>query len=867
MKIHTYGVGFVGICALSFLLCAGHVQAQELPQPAEPSIGIERVVVATSTEAGSLMVDPEVWSTYSDNITQKIEFSLMDTYSPEVLRNIDLIQSVVLDAPITIKPGVDSVPAIPVKFQDVPYKDTYTVRVRIIGNDGLEKSERESKSFAFGNTSLNSLKDVKISTQYLTHKKKIYDANDGPLIAKTGELTSDAMYIIGVKNTNKKDKVSVSGNVTYVKFNSLNPPQVVDVEKQIVNLDTVGKISVKPVIFSEAGTYVGHVHLTYTIGDVSTVQDTEFRYMLGDLIVNVIDLRESHGNIIFDLVSTDKNTQLDEDMPEQTVESDNTPVAKKDLTVYASYVGQDDVEIGSDTQHIMHTVGEQQAVLFPIDIASIRNKHVNLKHIAITIQDGDAVLYKNIIPFALSASSTPSTKSIFNSFSLWLVIVLLGIAGVYFMYGKERFVAMLKKNIFIIFAILLILAMFAYVRHVIAISSSGSAMTSSYYKYTFSTHDGTRDELYPQPVSSPASCTKSGYKNITLANVSYITEPSSLLTTPFGDFEMGSSVVIQPKFNNAICSNNPSYTYFYVESVTGISGFVGGSKYTIYTKPKGVVGTYAPLNIQFETGFYGIAHLKGYYINDNVGCGSRTGSVEHFFRVAPPPPEPTCMCGDLAGNNRRTNICSINYGPPTFNKTIVSSTPNAPECAFKASCSVSLAQSAVGSPLDTAVFTQTYENGLGIIASYVPALGYNVSNPYTKSAPQGTTTSLAVNLIDSYDGSRVNTFCSIYNPIVVATSTKKPKIGTFTVDIPVVSKGKSNSCVFRWATTDMDTCTVRVNSQVVSTSTSGSAILPTTSGLNMKGLLTCVSKGIPPAQDTTMSTSTSCEVVPEVMER
>lgn len=228
--------------------------------------------------------------------------------------------------------------------------------------------------------------------------------------------------------------------------------------------------------------------------------------------------------------------------------------------------------------------------------------------------------------------------------------------------------------------------------------------------------------------------------------------------------------------------------------------------------------------------------------------------------------EPTCTC------TGRTQTCSKSG-------TVVSTTPNSPSCSFRASCGVTTSG-------NTATFNTITTNALGAVTYKDADTGAMITNPFTRSITPGQQIVQRIIATDT-DGSSATVSCTALtnstgggncpdgstncfgteNP-GTTTKVRVPTITKFTPKDKVVPKNKS--CSYSWSVKDVDVCTLTVNNNSVLLSgnglNGGPIDVAAADGNNQRAQLTCVARD-EKSGDETISTTTLCQVIPEVIER
>ncbi|MES2986237.1 MAG: hypothetical protein V4686_03920 [Patescibacteria group bacterium] len=259
---------------------------------------------------------------------------------------------------------------------------------------------------------------------------------------------------------------------------------------------------------------------------------------------------------------------------------------------------------------------------------------------------------------------------------------------------------------------------------------------------------------------------------------------------------------------------------------------------------------------------------------------------------------PTCSCSG------RDEIC-------TLAGVQVSKTTNAPACALKASCSISLTGT-------SATFNTIGTGVLGTLTYKDTDTGSAISNPHTKTGLRGDTVVQRTTITDSFDGMTAGSVCSVLVPLI-PPSTPPTAVCTPGVDCPGGGGGpvcpgpncgsgtppvcpgpncgsgtppvcpgpnctttptikifkavknpvrKGDLCEYTWLAENADRCAIVINGNTLNIqSISGTASVSAADGLNQKGVLTCVAQSLLPDAKATVSTTTLCNVIPEVIER
>lgn len=817
-------------------------------------IGIEQLTVQQKS-ADAVSVYPKIFSTFPQDKVERVEISLMHSTSKETENAVEVAKTIVF-SDVTIKKGDTSLPPYVVTFSNMPYREDYRIQMTFTNKDGIVDSVKQSEPFAFGDKLFSSFANIQIQKEYIDQSGKESGPQDGPRIAKTGATTSDALYVLKIKNTNAKQEVYVSAKVTYTKFNSERSPEVVDVEGILIKPNTTGTLTVKPMLFSEPGTYVADVVLTYSIDGRTSTQDREFRYMLGDLIINAINFRESDGYIRFDISGANGDTQI----PEFTDEDFNidTSLKEKTLVVETSYLGRFGEELASTTQTISYAVGVQEVVL-PLDVQAFKKTYKNMSSISVRIMDGSYVLQEKNTPFSFAPDPIlPQTFGVKTYGILCLVLLIV------YILIRTHVSQNIRRLLFWLLLAVILCSGYAYYTTVRAESGpNGEGFWIS------------RD----LPLSSPnrywgspdkdgktyKKCVEHGYAPIVLSKINHVTIPS-----PTTHFSCGNTTTISIASTNGTCANSDSYVYFRPSVMTGLS--FGGKKplgvnRLVYKKGTGSI----PMNITFDPGFSGTAVLRGLFYNQNGQCNSESRGITYHFDVntcTVPPVQDVCECSG------RSYLCTNPYSGTTTKIT------SAPQCGLSASCTTSLAG-------NQGTFTITPHQSLGIVRYYTTN-GQATPNPYTTTVALGSTSTRTVRVVDTFDSSYVLKTCTIVNDgsevVVIATSTSNTSsttnaTSTATTTLPepiieafmsapnIVKKGQP--CNYSWITEGFDSCALVVNKiNQPAGGVSSSVKVPTTNGLNQFAILTCRREPIGTSTpEVTMSTTTSCGVNPDIQER
>jgi hypothetical protein len=273
-------------------------------------------------------------------------------------------------------------------------------------------------------------------------------------------------------------------------------------------------------------------------------------------------------------------------------------------------------------------------------------------------------------------------------------------------------------------------------------------------------------------------------------------------------------------------------------------------------------------------------------------------SYSHFIsKIVPPPPTPTAtmyirLYYKASGGDTTTQgyafyqlpiqtsctpdqtVCTCEGRTQACyqNGTQVSSTANAPSCALQASCSYS-----ISADNKYAIFETIATNNIKTITYKDTNTGATLTKIFKRLLKGTSTISHNVTVTDSFDKTQAYASCSTAGPSVTVggpgietstSTTKVPVINSFKSEKPVVPKG--TSCQYSWNVEDVDRCSLSINGGTptdVSPTFTSLFSVGTTNGLNQRAVITCIADASTSSPATTLSTTTLCQVVPEIVER
>ena len=236
-------------------------------------------------------------------------------------------------------------------------------------------------------------------------------------------------------------------------------------------------------------------------------------------------------------------------------------------------------------------------------------------------------------------------------------------------------------------------------------------------------------------------------------------------------------------------------------------------------------------------------------------------------------------CGDVQSSCTcvgRNEVCKAN-GIQT------SQTVNSPTCALKASCTVNVSGT-------SATFNTIVTDAIGVVTYKDVDTGTMITNPYTREVAVGATI-VQKTLVTDADGTTATSVCSVTNNTTTNNNSgcpgidcpnggtasgtlpgeapkRKPTIKRFYPEKTIVKKG--GTCVYGWEVQDVDRCVLTVNNSDIlplqNNGLQGPVTVSAANGENQRATLTCMAEGLP-IQESTISTSTLCQVIPEVIER
>ncbi len=244
------------------------------------------------------------------------------------------------------------------------------------------------------------------------------------------------------------------------------------------------------------------------------------------------------------------------------------------------------------------------------------------------------------------------------------------------------------------------------------------------------------------------------------------------------------------------------------------------------------------------------------YGNGAVGTNDST-TYTIPIKTTCTPQNTVCSCSG------RTQICYQDG-------VSVSTTTNSASCALKASCTYTTSGNNV-------TFDTIATNALGSLSYKDNATNKATTKTVTKSRVGSSTVSHSVTVTDAFDKQTAVAVCStdsVAAPQQAVDSRGPATITSFQAATPVVPK--NSNCIYNWTVTNVDQCSLAVNNTSVllqGDGRTGPISVSTANGLNQRAVITCIANGTPASGTTpatpsvTVSTTTLCQVLPEVIER
>jgi len=244
------------------------------------------------------------------------------------------------------------------------------------------------------------------------------------------------------------------------------------------------------------------------------------------------------------------------------------------------------------------------------------------------------------------------------------------------------------------------------------------------------------------------------------------------------------------------------------------------------------------------------------YGNGAVGTNDQT-TYTIPIKTTCTPQSTVCSCSG------RTQICYQNGSS-------VSTTTNSASCALKASCTYTTSG-------NTVTFDTIATNALGSLSYKDNATNKATTKTVKKSRVGTSTVSHNVTVTDAFDKQTAIAVCStdsVAAPQQSAGPRDPATISSFAAQRPVVPKG--DNCIYNWTVTNVDQCSLTVSNSVLlnqDVDAVDSVSVATANGLNQRATITCTANGTPASGTTpatpsvTVSTTTLCQVLPEVIER
>lgn len=774
-----------------------------------------------------------------NDIDAHLEISITDTYSKEQLKNINKITSDVLDQNIVFPKKNNSYKKEYLyHIPQIVKKDSYRIELRVVDNHENVLYVRQSKDITLGNISSPLLSNI-ITDSKFNYDNNQYDLQDGPIVTESKKDT--AFYSVEIEN-NANENIIILIDYSTRKYASddINFVKDTDSSVKVDILKKSKKIIKIPVKYTnQPGTHEGKIDLYLEKSEKSILLKTEeFRYMVGDSFITITDANISSSAVSLYVLKTlfDFTTELTEEYLNST--SSNEIIKKFEDSVYTFTV-----EMLDDKNNVISTQESEfkwKDILPVIDIplTADSQKNTNISNVKVNVTDQNkTIIYTGT--FGVSLSNVDPIK---NKNNIPLIILILITIITIIGYIKNR-------NKFWLILILIFFSMSVY------ISYSNISATSAINSGNFSMTSFGTSGISP---GSHKNCSAQGYRGVNIQAVNY---PS-----PSETFTCGETVSVELKPVNGVCGNNSTNTYFFMTASQGLD-MLGDVRYnstlkryyvkTYYRSQGGSVVSY-PLQFKIHEGYTGDAYVSGYYHQDNGACHSNTQVTTFTFK--------NITCSKSCVCDGRDSVCTTG--------SVVSTTTNATECKVAIGCATSLSG-------NQGTFSYSGTNVIGSPTYVDIDTGDVLNSSHVRNVYSGQTVTQRTKIIDSFDNTEGYSSCSITNDgsggsgsststatTTASTTQKFPRIVSFSAASPVVEKG--NNCTYDWTTEDFDSCSVFINNQsmsLLSPGTAGPLKVSTDNGLNQYANLVCISEYDGFNVEVVLEATSTCQVIPEVIER
>lgn len=692
---------------------------------------------------------------------------------------------------------------------DVNATNTYVVYTKF-----YEKNNPDNDSFFF-TEEFSIIKNDKPFTQVaninlLQSNGKRYAITHGPSIYHPTELTKDATVATSTSleiTFESNQDTSVQPRISFSKIRSDAFTQELEVDPiTIVNGKTYAKIAL-PAFDYEPGVYMGTLSFDGVIAN-----KVDFQYIVaGDSVsVGTISIvKEGLKKLFaFEIFGNPLDMDRTAAQDQSAIVASTTPMIYK---VTTEFINSKDKTVYTLTQDVDFNTNRFTVEILP-EYGDVAHIHTVVTSLAgKVVYDGTKeVGYKSDLYAALSLK-----KILFVS--LYILLMLITVIAIWRSYVK---IAILCSMI--------LLGMFLTKEAFADFNPSAYLERSAIAVYS---HEGVgqaptvifRDNI----VGTIYTCGE----NITLVFKVYYLRCTNTVPNLRGGFSWTGYVVPTTVLTTSVSAN------------TNFGNFAGHQFYRSYSA---WISKRMPAPITIPTDLY-------VSINHTVNT---TGYSRYKIPI-----QTTCQAGDtICRCANRTQNCYQDG-------VQISSTPSAPACALQASCSYTYSTNG-----QKVLFETLPVNRLGTITYTDTDTNKTISKIYAKKIVGTSTIVHNVKIRDSFDGALAYASCStaslpdVVTPPVTDSSTST--ISSFGPVAPVVRRGVD--CEYNWNVENVDQCTMTINDTNVFLSNlgiTGPLRVATLDGLNQRARITCIRAASTSTPAVTISTSTLCQVLPEVIER
>lgn len=802
------------LCASIIATIAPTITFAEVYLPKSISIGD-----VTSLDAGKTVHVTLTESIRPVNLQKNIEYGVAKAVEIDGLTFFEIITTEYIDiSKLTSKPDISVL--IP-NILDTDATSTYVVYTKY-----FEKNAPENESFYFTkNFSIISNNNPFINIgniNFLQSNGARFSTLHGPTIYSPEEAMKDENLAtsssIEVTFESNQDATIVP-NISFSKIRSGSFVKNISLDPITIKKGKTYAVLSLPTFEYDPGIYMGQLSFTSTL----LKNKVDFQYIVaGDVVsVGTVSVVAQDNVDFFKFEIFGRPIDLDRISDYSSTTSTTTEIDM--YTVKVDFMDSKDVVVYSTTQDVDFSKTDF-SVQIPKDIASVSKLSISVssqttkKIVYTAIKD---VIYENISKKTISAQT-------YGYIIIYILLILLGMFALTKKYIKTA-----------IFCILVLIGMFVAQKSfasLISISSYSTSYTQTYFnteKLGMAPSIALQDDV----VNTTYTC---GETIPFVFKLYYIRCTNSVSSIAMG-FSWDNYV--KPVSNNIYNQRSVDSLY------KVINGHTFYKSYSTF-----ISKTLTPPISNPDSLYVSVNHSGGSSAFTELGTARYTIPV----KTTCTPADTVCSCSG------RTQVCYQNG-------TIVSSTTNATSCALKASCSVSVANA-------KATFITIVTNELGKLSYKDVDTGKTIKNVVVKKITGSSTITQNVMVTDAFDNATAVAICStdpaLQPPASPETEGGTPSIISFRADTPVVNK--NSNCIYNWNVENVDQCSLQVNNTSVllqGDGTSGPISVSTANGLNQRAVITCVANGTPavgatPAvPPTTLSTSTLCQVLPEVIER